>query len=126
MFLRFASQDDRKKYGGSCFIEMQFCFLPASASSKRILNSHDYWRDDSLYIHGDSPFYTEYKDVFGKGLYHNMSEGSFDPYGITYYKADLIDGIIRRALELKPEEHELLIEWLEEAKKYNGFYILGI
>ena len=38
----------------------------------------------------------------------------------------LIDGIIRRALELKPEDHEQLIEWLEEAKKYNGFYILGI
>ena len=107
-------------------MELQFCFLPASASSKTILNGHEYWRDDSLYVHGDSPFYSAYKDVFGNGLHPNMTEGSFDTHGITYYRADQIDGIVQRILELKPEDYGLLIDWLEEAKKYNGFYILGI
>ena len=126
MILRFTSQDDRRKYGGSCFIEIQFCFLPAGTSSKTILNDHAYWRDDSLYVHGDSPFYSEYKDVFGNGVHPNMSEGLFDPAGITYYRADQIDGIVSRALQSKPEDYELLVVWLEEAKKYNGFYVLGV
>ena len=53
-------------------------------------------------------------------------EGFFDDHGITYYKADQIDDIVRRSLEQKPEGYELLIVWLEEAKNYNGFYICGI
>ena len=126
MFLKFESQDERKKYGGTCFIEIQFCLLPASVTLKEILNSHEFWRDDSIYVYGDSPVYSEYKDVFGNGTHQNMSEGVFDYYGITYYKAEQIDGIINRAKKLKPEGYSILSDWLEKAKEYNGFYILGI
>ena len=126
MFLRFDSKEDRKKYGGSCFTEIQFCFLPDDTPLKKILNGNEDWRLDSLYVHGDSPFYSNYKDIFGNGIHRNMMEGFFDDHGITYYKADQIDDIVRRSLEQKPEGYELLSEWLEEAKNYNGFYICGI
>ena len=126
MFLSFESQDERSKYGGSCFIELQFCLLPTSATLKDILNNYESWRDDSIYVHGDSPIYTEYKDVFGNGIHQNMSEGGFDYCGITYYKAEQIDAIIKRAKKLKPEGYSILTDWLVKAKGYNGFYILGI
>ena len=126
MFLRFDSQDERKRYGGTCFIEIQFCTLPEAIPLKTILSDHEYWRDDSLYVHGDSPIYSEYKDIFGEGIYYNMEKGLFDYYGITYYKAEQIDDIIARANVLKPEGYSILSDWLEEAKEYNGFYILGI
>ena len=126
MFLKFESQDERQKYGGTCFIEIQFCTLPAFTPLKIILNKHEFWRDDSLYVYGDSPIYSEYKNVFGNGIHRSMSEGLFDYYGITYYKAEQIDDIMSRACKLKPEGYRVLTDWLEEAKKYNGFYILGI
>ena len=81
MFLKFESQDERREYGGSCFVEFQFCM---------------------------------------------MTEGYFDYYGVTYYTPDKIEPIIGRLLSAKPEGYDVLNMWLEEAKKYNGFYILGI
>ena len=125
MFLKFQSQDERKEYG-SYFIELQFCLQQSSATLKEVLNNHEFWRDDSIYVYGDSPFYSEYKDVFGNGFHQNMSEGVFDYYGITYYKADQIDEIISRARQLTPEGYGILCDWLEKAKEYNGFYILGM
>ena len=126
MFLKFKSQDERSKYGGTCFIELQFCLLPSSSTLEDIMEKHVFWRDDSLYIHGDSPIYSEYKDIFGAGTHYNLTEGLFDYYGITYYKNEQIDAIIDRACRIKPKGYELLTEWLEEAKKHNGFYILGL
>lgn len=126
MIMKFKSQEERKEYGGTCFIELQLCMLPKGTSVNRILRSHDYWRDDSLYVHGDSPFYSTYKDIFGAGIHPNMSEGYFDDYGVTYYASDKIDSIIAIALNTKPEGYTTLVEWLEEAKKHNGFYILGL
>ncbi|MBP5384511.1 MAG: hypothetical protein J6Y57_06010 [Lachnospiraceae bacterium] len=126
MFLKFASQDERKEYGGTCFIELQFCNLPESTPAEKILDHDELWRNDSLYVYGDSPLYAEYKNIFGKGIYSNMSEGLFDYYGITYYKPELIDGIVDRAQEYKPDGYEILIDWLKDAKQYNGFYILGM
>ena len=126
MFLKFTSQDERKEYGGTCFIELQFCNLPEGTPIETILDHNKFWCNDSLYVHGDSPLYAEYKNIFGKGIYSNMSEGLFDYYGITYYKPELIDGIVDRAQEYKPDGYEILIDWLKDAKQYNGFYILGM
>ena len=95
MFLRFESQGERKEYGGSCFIEFQFCKLPVGTKLDQIVHS-------------------------------NMSEDYFDYYGITYYAPDKIEPIIERLLSAKPEGYDVLNKWLEEAKKYNGFYILGL
>ena len=126
MFLIFSNQEERKESGGTCFIEFQYCFLPVDTSLEQILDHNEFWRNDSLYAPDESPLYETYKDIFGKGIYCNMSEGLFDYYGITYYKPEKIDGIINRAQENKPEDYEILVDWLEKAKEFNGFYILGM
>ena len=128
MFLKFASQDERREYGGTGFIEFQFCNLPEGTPVQTILALDNivFWREDSLYVRGDSPLYAEYKNIFGKGIYNNMSEGLFDYYGITYYKPEQIEEIVNRAGEYKPDGYKILIGWLKEAKQYNGFYILGM
>lgn len=128
MFLKFESQEDRRKYGGSCFIELQFCKLPSNTNIARIIKVFEHWRNDSLYIYDDkqSSFWQEYKDIIGFGIHPNMSEGYFDTWGVTYYSPDKIEAIELRLMEHKPEEYEILLSWLEEAKQYNGFYIQGV
>ena len=126
MFLKFRSQEERRQYGGSCFFELQFCRSAADQSLEDILHQSSYWEDDSLYVHGDKPLYSVYGSIFGKGVHPDMTEGYLDSWGITYYKSDLIDVIIERAAQSKPEGYEVLIEWLDEARNYNGFYILGV
>lgn len=51
MFLKFQSQDQRRKYGGSCFIELQFCKLPSATKLDRIFNGYDHWQNESLYVY---------------------------------------------------------------------------
>ena len=126
MFKKFQSHEERRKCGGSCFIELQFCTLPESECLEVILNHYDNWKNDSLYVHGDEPLYTVYGPIFGNGLHPNMTESYFDTWGITYYKPSLIEEIIERALQSKPVEYELLVDWLNKAKNYNGFYIRGV
>ena len=128
MFLKFESQEKRKKYGGSCFIEIQFCKLPSGTNINRIINGYDHWQNDSLYVYDDKQgeFYDKYKDIIGSGIHHNMSEGYFDTWGVTYYGPEKIEDIESRLKEDKPEGYELLLSWFEEAKQYNGFYILGV
>ncbi|MCI8406388.1 MAG: hypothetical protein HFE43_05205 [Oscillospiraceae bacterium] len=55
-----------------------------------------------------------------------METGAIDPCGINYYGPDLIDPIIAKLLDIKPADHEKLVERLNTAKKCNGFYILGV
>lgn len=55
-----------------------------------------------------------------------MSEGYFDTWGVTYYGPNRIGDIKERLKVHKPEEYEVLIDWLEEAEKYNGFYVFGV
>lgn len=126
VFLKFESQDERREYGGSCFVEFQFCMMPEGTQQNRIFHSIDHWRDDSLYVHGDSPLFSTYKEILETGIHPNMTEGYFDYYGVTYYAPDKIEPIIGRLLSAKPEGYDVLNKWLEEAKQYNGFYILGI
>lgn len=126
MFLKFQSQEERRQYGGSCFIELQFCRSSATEALEDILKRYAHWENDSLYVHGDEPLYTVYSSIFGNGIHPNMTESFFDTCGVTYYKPRLIEGIIERALQLKPEGYELLVDWLNETKNYNGFYILGV
>lgn len=126
MFLKFNSQEERREYGGTAFIELQFCVLPPDTSPDGILDPETFWKDDSLYVYSEQPFYELYKDIFGNGIHADRSVGSFDYYGITYYPPEQIDGIIDRAKEAKPEGYADLTGWLADAKQYNGFYILGI
>ncbi len=130
MFDSFASQTGRKEFGGSDFLEIQFCRMPPETKMETAVavDSINRWLDDSLYISGDdtNAFLKEYGCIFDCGIYNNLETGTVDPYGINYYRPDFIDAIIAKILEIKPTDYEKLVEWLHTAKQYNGFYILGI
>ena len=125
LFYTFNSQDERKNFGGSAFIEMQFCKLPVGTKIVKIRNIEN-WGNDSLYINNVDEFYQEYSDIFDCGIYNNLEQGVVDIFGINYYSYDLIDLIINKIKNKKPREYDALIQWLNNAKRYNGFYILGI
>lgn len=125
----FLSQDERRAYGGTCFIELQFCRLPVKAPLKKIVSvdSIEFWKDDSLYVDADEDdFYITYSRFFTGGVYNNLQRGVVDIYGINYYDPALTGEIIRRLLLEKPTDHECLVDWLKKAGSYNGFYILGV
>lgn len=130
MFHTFSSQTERRKFGGSDFLEIQFCRMPQKTEVAVItaVDSINHRLDDSLYVSGDDDraFIQEYGNIFDCGIYNNLETGTIDPYGINYYGADSIDMIIAKLLEIKPTDYEKLVEWLNTAKKYNGFYILGV
>lgn len=128
MFYTFTSQEERRRVGGSCFIEFQFCKLPIDTKINKIVSvdSINNWLNDSLYISDENYFYEEYKNIFDYGIYSNLERGIVDIYGINYYSPKLIEVIINRILKRTPPDYKKLVEWLEKAKAYNGFYILGI
>lgn len=130
MFLAFPSQNERRMYGGSAFVEFQFCRMPLNAKIKAItaVNNITHWMDDSLYVHLDdiAQLIEEYSDLFAHSLRNDLTNGGFDIYGINYYSPQQIDGLIEALGKARPTDHEVLAEWLIQAKNYNGFYILGI
>ena len=128
LFHFFNSQEERREYGGSGFIEMQFCRLPYDSSTSTIVSvdSIKFWKLDSLYIDDENEFYQEYSHIFDCGIYNNQNTGVVDVYGINYYPPALIAPIISKILQHTPKEYKLLVGWLEKAMQYNGFYILGL
>ena len=66
MFHSFNSQTERKNFGGTQFIEIQYCKLEKGTSIKKIVNKIDYWKEDSLYIHIDDfdDFISNYGKIF--------------------------------------------------------------
>ena len=130
LFHTFSSQEERRAFDGGVFFEIQFCRMPKKTEVEIItaVDSINFWLDDSLYVSGDgqNAFLQEYDSIFDCGIYNNLRTGTIDPYGINYYGSDLIDTIIAKLLNIKPTDYEMLVEWLNTAKKYNGFYILGV
>ena len=130
LFKIFNSQEERKKYGGSAFIEIQFCRLPMETNIKDIVavDRICHWQNDSLYVYIDNinVFYKEYSRIFNCGIYNNLKKGGIDIYGINYYDLPHIDSMIETLFMEKPVDYETLAEWLNRARAYNGFYILGI
>lgn len=126
LFHIFNSQQERREYGGSCFIEFQFCLLPKGTPIEVLVNSDVHWRDDSLYVDDENKFYSEYSSIFDCGVYNNLSSGTVDIYGMNYYSSEMTDVIINKLSREKPCDYQTLLDWLEKSKKYNGFYILGI
>lgn len=130
LFHAFNSQEERRKYGGSAFVEIQFCKMKSETKIQNIIavSSINQWQDDSLYIYLDDTesFVKEYSNIFDCGIFNNLRSGVVDIYGINYYKPDLVEIILSRILRNKPADYEVLIEWLKKAQRYNGFYILGI
>lgn len=128
LFHKFDSQEERRDYGGSAFLEMQFCRLLAGTGIGTLVavDSIVNWLNDSLYISDENLFYEEYSRIFDCGVYNNGRTGPVDVYGINYYGPEQIDLLLARIQETEPEDWQVLTEWLKEARKYNGFYILGI
>ncbi len=130
VFLAFNSQAERRNYGDSGFIEFQFCKLPVNTKLKKIvaIRSIVNWQNDSLYVYvADIDIFTQYYSrIFDCGIYNNRRSGIVDIYGINYYAPSMLDRIIDKLNQEKPTDYETLIGWIDRAKIYNGFYILGI
>jgi len=130
IFHRFSSKEERRAYGGSAFIELQFCNLPSGTRIKKIVSVRaiTHWKDDSLYIHVDDIdlFYQNYSPVFNCGTYNNLRTGPVDLYGINYYAPEQIEFLLGRILDKKPSDYEVLVDWLTKARAFNGFYVLGV
>ena len=55
LFRTFHSQKERREFGGSYFIEIQYCRLPPNAKIEEFLSGEhemELWKNDSLYIYG--------------------------------------------------------------------------
>ena len=128
LFHTFRSQAERRRQGGSCFVELQFCRMPPGTPVRRLVDvdSIRNWMDDSLYVDDETALYREYGRFFTGGVYNNLRRGPVDLYGINYYESAMIDPLMERLRREQPPEYETLLGWLEHAKDYNGFYILGI
>ena len=123
MIYKFNNQEERKNFGGSAY-----CKTNANKVKKVIKNCSN-WNDDSLYISNKDidVFLETYSDIFGKCICQDLKEyDRFDTFGINYYSKDRIDSIKEKLLKIKPKNYELMLDWLNECDKYNGFYILGI
>lgn len=130
LFHMFGSQTERKKFGGSDFIEIQYCKLPENTKVEKTIsvNAVSHWKNDSLYISGDDMnfFYKQYKDIITGGVYNNGESGVMDLYGINFYSREKADLIIKRIENEKPQEYEILLRWLKSGTDYIGFYVLGV
>ena len=128
LFHRFNNQEERRAFGGSDFLELQFCCLKRGTRIKSIVNKIENWRNDSLYISGDDmdAFYKCYKDVFKNGTYNNLKSGEIDFFGINYYSPEQVEEMIKIIEETKPTDYIIVLEWLNKAKEFNGVYILGL
>ena len=128
LFHVFGSQEERRNFGGSAFMEMQFCKMPYDTKINKLVavDSINHWQNDSLYIEDEDAFYQEYSHIFNCGIYNNLKSGTVDIYGINYYAPSFLDSIIAKLQKDKPLDYKTLIAWLTKAKAYNGFYILGI
>ncbi len=119
-FYSFESKEARREFGGSAFIELQYCKLKPSASIRKIVSQRSipYWQNDSLYVYVDDMdcFVANYAEIFG----------SMDAFGINYYSLTQLNDIIDKIEKQKPLDCEVILEWLRKGLEYNGFYVLGI
>lgn len=98
LFHSFQSQAERREFGGSDFIEIQYCRLPEGTSLREIvsIDAIKHWKDDSLYISGDDMdlFYQSYGDIITGGVYNNEDRGPMDLFGINFYSREQTNEII--------------------------------
>lgn len=129
LFHIFNNQDERREFGGSDFLELQFCQLKRGTSIKKIVDTDTItcWLNDSLYVHGDDwdTFYKHYKIIFRNGVYPNLKSGEIDWSGINYYSPEQVNEMIKALEKNKPKDYQVVSDWLNKATEFNGVYILG-
>ena len=130
LFHSFHSQAERRKFGGSDFVEIQYCRFPKGTSLREVvsIDAIKHWKDDSLYIFGDDLdlFYQNYGDIITGGVYNNGERGPMDLYGINFYSREQTNEIMERLAEEKPPEHQILCRWLQAGEQHLGFYLLSV
>lgn len=130
LFHTFVSQEERRAFGGSDFLELQKCRLPEGTLQKEILSMRmlTHWSLDSLYIFGEdfTAFFALYGEIFGDGFYADGESGKMDICGMQYYTAEQTAQIIEGVKQKRPKGFQVLLDWLAEERAYNGIYLLGI
>ncbi len=130
LFHSFKNQDERRVFGGSDFLELQFCRVEIGTSIESIVSCRNItnWCNDSLYVSGDDweVFYENYKNIFKNGVYSNLQSGRIDWCGINYYSPRQVEAIIIDLEEQKPKDYKAVLDWLNNTKDFNGIYILGL
>jgi len=130
LFHRFASQEERRAFGGGDFLEMQYCKLEPDAGIDEItsVDAIEHWQDDSLYLCGDdwNRFCAYYDEIITGGTYHNGKSGPVDLCGINYFTQEQQTRIMERLKREMPPDYEVLLDWLEAGESCSGFYILGL
>ena len=130
LFHMFSSQCERRNFGGSDFIEIQYCRLPQESSIQEIVSEDliEHWKNDSLYVYGNDmeAFYQSYESIFTGGIYSSLSTGPMDLCGINFYSHKQADLIQERIKAQTPPDRQVLLEWLKGAKSLVGFYLLGL
>ena len=130
LFHIFPSQEERKSFGGSDFIELQYCRLPWGAALWEIVlpDGIEHWKNDSLYVSGDDMdvFYRHYGPVMTGGVSHDQTSGPLDLLGINFYSREQAAGILRKIQTERPPDHQIFEDWLREGERYIGFYVLGV
>ena len=132
LFHSFRSQAERRKFGGSDFIQLTFCKLKRGTAIEEIVSNDAViplaWNDSSLYIYGDdwNDFYDAYGEIITDGTYSNFKTGYLDWCGINYFSPEQAACIINKIQKEKPSDYQSLLAWLENGTQYNGFYVLGV
>ena len=130
LFHTFASQDERRKFGGSAFMELQKCRQKPGTKLEKILSIETiaHWKNDSLYVYIDDMegFYALYGKIFRDGCCQNGERGMVDCYGVNYYTPEQTARIARALAEEKPADFQVLLDWLKTAENDNGIYLLGL
>lgn len=130
LFHTFHSQEERREFGGSYFIEFQYCELAHKPKIEEIISvdTIKMWKNDSMYIYGDDDnvFFSYYEDIFTGGIYTNGKTGVVDLCGINYYSDKDTECILKKLMHTHLPEQDKLVHWLKKAQAYSGFYILGL
>ena len=128
LFYTFSTQEERRNFGGSDFIELQYCRLKRTRFQRIISDCNGHWEDDSLYVRGRhlDEFLAAYSDVLSEALYPNKKSGPVYPFGPNYYPPERVPAMIARLHERNSEDDRVLAKWLLKATEYNGFYVLGV
>ena len=130
LFRTFSTQEERRKFGGTDFMELQYCRLPQGTELKQVVSvdAIDHWKNDSLYIYGndENEFMSYYGKIFTGGTYNNLECGPVDTCGINFYSYEQTLLMLEKVQEMKPLDYQVLANWLEKAKAMNGIYFLGL
>ena len=130
LFHSFSSQSERRDFGGSDFLELQYCRLPQGTALAELVSvdAIDHWKNDSLYVSGDDmdAFYRHYGHIITGGVYNNQASGPMDFLGVNFYTRQQAALILERIRAETPPDYLVFQDWLQKGEAYTGFYVLGL